>query len=105
MKVLFDQGTPVPLRTLLAGHTVETVYERGWSKLSNGDLLTAAQASSFDVFVTTDQNLRSQQNLTGRQVASIVLPTTRWAQIRRHAEDVADALASIQPGEYRELSW
>src|SRR5207249_10881271 len=44
MKVLFDQGTPVPLRTLLAGHTVETVYERGWSKLSNGDLLTAAQA-------------------------------------------------------------
>ncbi|PYR11814.1 MAG: hypothetical protein DMF99_06420 [Acidobacteria bacterium] len=77
MKVLFDQGTPVPLRTLLAGHTVETVYERGWSKLSNGDLLTAAQASS----------------------------STRWAQIRRHAEDVADALASIQPGEYRELSW
>jgi len=57
------------------------------------------------VFVTTDQNLRSQQNLTGRQVALIVLPTTRWAQIRRHAEDVADALASIQPGEYRELSW
>jgi len=57
------------------------------------------------VFVTTDQNLRSQQNLTGRQVDLIVFPTTRCAQIRRHAEDVAEALASIQPGEYRELSW
>ena len=68
-------------------------------------LISTAQASSFDVFVTTDQNLRSQQNLTGRQVALIVLPTTRWAQIRRHAEDVADALASIQPGVYGELSW
>ena len=48
MNILFDQGTPVPLRDALAGHTVETAYERGWSALSNGELLTAAEASSFD---------------------------------------------------------
>ena len=58
MNILFDQGTPVPLRAALVGHTVETAYERGWSTLSNGDLLTAAETASFDLFITTDQNLR-----------------------------------------------
>jgi hypothetical protein len=62
MKVLFDQGTPAPLRHALVGHSVSTAYEMGWAKLENGDLLNAADAS-FDVFVTTDQNLRYQQNL------------------------------------------
>jgi hypothetical protein len=54
MKVLFDQGTPVPLRRALTGHRVVTVYEQGWSTLVNGRLLEAAEAQSFDVFVTTD---------------------------------------------------
>ena len=105
MRVLFDNGTPRGVAAALREHTVEEARARGWDALRNGELLDAAEAAGFDVFVTTDQNLRSQQNLTGRQVALIVLPTTRWAQIRRHAEDVADALASIQPGVYGELSW
>ena len=77
MRTLFDQGTPVPLRESLVGHSVETAYERGWSKLSNGELLTAAQAAGFHLFVTTDQNLRDQQNPAGRRLAILVLPTTR----------------------------
>ena len=64
-----------------------------------------AETFSFDLLITTDQNLRNQQNLSGRQLAVIVLPTTRWPQIRRHAADIVAAVASIQPGEYRELSW
>ena len=59
MKILLDQGTPVPLRAVLVGHTVETAYEHGWSNLSSGDLLAAAEASSFDLLITTDQNLRN----------------------------------------------
>lgn len=61
MKILFDQGTPVPLRELLLDHVVETVYERGWSTLSNGRLLDAAEKEGFQVLITTDQNLRFQQ--------------------------------------------
>jgi hypothetical protein len=105
MKILFDQGTPAPLRTFLAGHTVETAYERGWSKLSNGALLAAAETGSFDIFLTTDQHLHNQQSLSTRRLAVVVLPTTRWPQIRLHAADVVAAVESVQPGKYRELSW
>ena len=83
MRILFDQGTPVPLRHALPGHSVETAYERGWSNLCNGDLLTAAEGASFELFVTTDQNLRYQQNLAGRRIAILVLPTTRWPVIEQ----------------------
>jgi hypothetical protein len=105
MKILFDQGTPVPLRTLLVGHAVDTAYERGWSTLTNGDLLNAGEAASYEVFITTDQKLQRQQHLAGRRLAILVLPTTRWPQIQRHAAAVVAAVASVQPGEYRALSW
>ena len=58
MKVLFDQGTPVPLRRHLGVHDVATAAEMGWSRLTNGELLAAATEADFEVFVTTDQNLR-----------------------------------------------
>jgi len=105
MRVLFDQGTPAPLRHSLIGHSVETAYEKGWSTLSNGDLLAAAENASFDVLVTTDQNLRYQQNLTGRRLSILVLPTTRWPVIEQHVTEIGAALDSIQAGEFRELTW
>jgi hypothetical protein len=55
------------------------------------------------VFVTTDQNLRHQQNLGGRQLAILVLPTTNWLEIQRHQSEVVVAVNSMQPGGYREL--
>jgi hypothetical protein len=54
MRVLFDQGTPVPLRHALAPHEVSTAFELGWSNLENGDLLREAEGR-FEVFVTTDE--------------------------------------------------
>ena len=66
MRVLFDQGTPVPLRNALSHHVVETAYERGWQSLTNSELLEAAEAAGFEVLVTTDQGLRFQQNLAKR---------------------------------------
>jgi len=84
MRILFDQGTPSPLRRALAGHTVEIAYGRGWSRLSNGDLLVAAEGASFDLFVTRDQNLRYQQNLAGSRLAILVLLKTRWPVIQQH---------------------
>ena len=77
MKILFDQGTPEPLRKSLTSHDVSTAHEMGWSQLSNGELLDAAERA-FDAFVTTDQNIRHQQNLSGRALAIVVLTTTSW---------------------------
>jgi hypothetical protein len=104
MKILFDHGTPVPLRRTLTGHEVSTAYEMGWAKLGNGDLLAAAE-KSFDAFITTDQNLRYQQNLAGRRLAILVLPTTSWPEIQRHINEIADALKVLKPGDFVELSF
>lgn len=104
MKILFDEGTPAPLRQALAGHEVSTAAEMGWSELSNGDLLAAAEGG-FEVFVTTDQNIGHQQNLTGRSLAILVLTTTSWPIIRRHAAQVVSAVDELKPGDYRELAF
>src|SRR4051812_24680932 len=103
MKILFDQGTPEPLRHSLVGHEVHTALEMGWSELSNGDLLDAAAAQSFDCLVTTDQNLRYQQNLLGRSLAIVVLLTTSWPMIRKHVDQVQDVLSKLLPGTYQEI--
>lgn len=69
MRILFDQGTPVRLRKLLNPYQVETAFERGWSTLSNGELLAVAEQEGFEVFVATDRNLRDQQNLSRGRIA------------------------------------
>src|SRR5450759_4013042 len=103
MRVLFDQGTPVPLRNALTHHLVETAYERGWQALTNGELLQAAEAAGFELLVTTDQNLRYQQNLTNRSIRILVLMTTRWPKIQRHSDMVAAVVDGLAAGEYREI--
>ena len=104
MKILFDHGTPAPLRRTFPDHKVSTAFEMGWAKLSNGDLLAAAE-KPFDVFITTDKNLRYQQNLNGRRLAIMVLPTTSWPLIQKHTKKIYDVAVSLQPGEFFELSF
>ena len=104
MKILFDQGTPVPLRRSLIPHEVAPAFELGWSNLMNGDLLAAAEGK-LAALVTTDKNLRYQQNLQGRQLAILVLPTTNWLEIRNHLPEVTAAVNALKPGDYRELQW
>jgi hypothetical protein len=104
MKILFDQGTPAPLRQSLSLHVVSTVFELGWSEFANGVLLALAE-DLFELFVTTDQNLRHQQNLSGRQIAILVLPTTSWPEIKKHVDDIIAAVDTIRAGEYVELRW
>lgn len=76
------------------GHQVSTAYERGWASLENGALLVAAEADGFEVFVTTDQNLPYQQNLTQRRISIVVLGTTNWPRIQSHIQLVVDALSA-----------
>jgi hypothetical protein len=103
MKILFDQGTPVPLAAILVGHEVKTAYELGWARLKNGELLSAAEGK-FDLLITTDRNIRYQQNLTGRSLAVLVLPTTSWPRLQAMLpEDIVLAIDRMTPGEYAEL--
>ncbi len=100
MLVLLDQGTPVPLRSFLTGHTVKTAAQQRWSMLANGDLLRAAEAAGFDVLLTTDKNLASQQSPKERKIAIVVLGNPQWPVARLHVQSIIAAVNAATPGSY-----
>ena len=103
MKILFDQGTPRPLREHLHGHTVDTAAGRGWSGLGNGDLVEEAEQEGYEVLITTDQNMRYQQNLIDKRLAIVVLLSTAWPYVQPRIEEIRTVLDEIRPGELREV--
>jgi predicted nuclease of predicted toxin-antitoxin system len=103
MRILFDQGTPVPLRRALHPHTVDTASELGWSRLRNGELLASAEEAGYEMLVTTDQNLRYQQNLKGRRISILVLKTTSWPRMKTKLTKIVETLETISAGGYREV--
>ena len=104
MRVLFDQGTPVPLRQWLAHHEASTAYERGWSQLENGELLDAAERVGVHILVTTDRNLKYQQNLTQRRIGFVALSTTSWPRIQRALDIVVRAIDGAKSGSYVQVA-
>ncbi len=104
MNILFDQGTPVPLRRHLVTHRVDTAFERGWSTLSNGKLLEVAEQEGYALLMTTDQNMRYQQHLANRQLAIIVLLSTSWPRIQRRIEAIQAAVERVVAGGYEEIT-
>jgi hypothetical protein len=105
MRVLFDQATPVPIRSHLAGHDVRTAAQQGWDTLKNGELLAAAEADGFDVLLTTDKNMRYQQNLAGRKIAIVVLGLQQWPDLRPHVQRIVEAINAAVPGNYSEIDF
>ncbi len=103
MLVLFDNGTPAPLRHALTGHTVVEAIERGWDRLLNGDLIAAAEAAGFEVLLTTDKNMRYQQNLTTRKIAFVVLGNQQWPTLSRYVDRVLAAVDAARPGSITEV--
>jgi hypothetical protein len=104
VKILFDHGTPALLRRVLAGHSVSTAAEMGWSEINNGTLPSAAE-NQFDAIITTDQSIRHQQNLAGRRLAILVLPTTNWRQIQNYGDRILAAIDVLRPGDLVELKF
>jgi hypothetical protein len=102
MTILFDESTPFPLRSGLTGHVVHTVQELGWSGMKDGALLARAEGK-YDLFVTADQNLRHQQNLSGLNLAILVLPTPSWPKLFPHIEKIRDAINRLEKGVCQEL--
>ena len=104
MKILFDQGTPRPLQHYLAEHSVDTASERGWSDLDNGDLLEAAEDEGYDLLITTDQNIRHQQDLANRNIAILVLLSTAWPLIQQKVDTISAAINEMEPGKLKEIA-
>jgi hypothetical protein len=74
----------------------------GWGGIKNGELLTLAE-TAYEVFVTGDQNLRYQQNLSTRKIAIIELSTNRLSEVKQLVPKILDALSRIKSGEYIEV--
>jgi hypothetical protein len=100
MLILFDNGTPRGVARALTHHTVKEARAQGWDNLQNGELLDAAEAAGFDLLLTTDQNLRYQQNLSGRRIAIVVLMKSRWKLVRQQLPMIVAAVDASLPGGY-----
>ncbi len=103
MLILFDHGSPRSIARWLQGHTVVEAMARGWDRLSNGALLNAAEEAGFDLLLTTDKNIRYQQNLKGRRIAIVVLGNSQRPAVHRHIDRVIEAVNSAAPGSYVEV--
>lgn len=102
MKILLDECVPWPMHRSLGGHECRTAQQCGWGGIKNGSLLQLAE-KEFDLFITSDQNLRYQQNLAGRRIAILELSTNKLRRIEAAAEMIQAAVSAIQPGEFRHL--
>jgi hypothetical protein len=103
MLILFDHGTPRGIERFLPGHTITRARQRGWDRLSNGDLLAEAERAGFEVFLTADKNIRYQQNLAGRRIAVVVLSTPQWPLVRLRIAEIAAAVNAATLGSYVEV--
>ena len=103
MRILFDHGTPSGIAGALRGHDVTEAIERGWDRISNGELLNMAEAGGFDVLLTTDKGIRYQQNLVGRKIAIVVLGNSTWRVVRLYLDRIAAVVAEASPGSYSEV--
>jgi hypothetical protein len=104
MLILFDNGTPRGLARFLTGHAVEEAREHGWEELANGALIEAAEQAGFEVIVTTDKNIRHQQNLAGRKIALVVLGNSQWPMVKLVAGTISAAVNAAEPGSYVEVA-
>ena len=102
MRILLDECVPWPMHRLLTNHSCTSVQDRGWSGIRNGDLLQRAEAES-DLFITSDQNIRYQQNLAGKRIAILELSTNDLRRIQAARVLIAEALENIRPSEFKRL--
>jgi hypothetical protein len=103
MLVLFDHGTPAPLIPFLEGHIVTKAKDAGWDRLINGELLKVAEEAGFEVLLTTDKNMASQQNLKGHRIAVVVLGNSQWRIVQRYVRKIAASVNAATPGTYSEV--
>ena len=105
MLILFDHSTPRALRRFLRGHTVHVTEQLGWHRLSNGLLINRAEAWGYELFISADQTIQYQQNLSARNIAILVLMKNNWGLIRPRIDDIVTAVNRIRPRDYVEIDF
>ncbi len=103
MRILFDHGTPSGIAASLSAHEVTEARDRGWDRISNGELLKVAEEAGFDLLLTTDKGIRYQQNLSGRKIAILVLGNSTWRIVRLYLDRIASAVNEATPGSFAEV--
>ncbi|HAC64946.1 MAG TPA: hypothetical protein DCF68_15800 [Cyanothece sp. UBA12306] len=105
MRILLDECTPRPLKREFTNYDIRTVVEMGWSGKKNGELLKLMSENGFTILLTTDQNLRYQQNLQQAKIAVIVLvaPTNKLSDLLSLIPNVRNVLTTITSGEVIEI--
>jgi len=98
MKILFDNGTPKPIARSLTGHEITYARRIGWHELKNGDLIQRAEEAGYEVLLSTDKNIRYQQNLSRRKIALVILGNSQWPRVRLYPDRVADGVNACTPG-------
>ena len=102
MKILLDECVPWPMHRLLIGPECSTAQQCGWGGIKNGLLLQRAE-NEFGRFITSDQNLRYQQNLAGRKIAILELSNNKLRRIETAVDTLHASVQFINPGEFRQL--
>jgi hypothetical protein len=97
--IILDENLPRGLLRVLAPRSVTTVQQAGYAGLKNGELLRVLEGA-YDVLLTGDKNLRYQQNLAGRKLAIIELPSNRWPALRQVYPQIIEAVDRCQSGNY-----
>ena len=102
MTILLDESAPRVIQKRLTGFSIKTVQELGWSGIKNGELLRRVE-ERFDVLITADRRIRHQQQLAGRKLAVVVLPTNQVRVVTDLLPALEQALKTIQPGALVEI--
>jgi hypothetical protein len=103
MKILFDNGAPKPIARCLTGHEITYARRIGWHELENGELIQMAEEAGYEVLLSTDKNIRYQQNLSGRKIALVILGNSQWPAVRLYLDRIAAAVNACTPGSYAEV--
>ena len=103
MKILFDNGTPKPIAASLVGHEVSYARRIGWHELENGALIQQAEEAGYELLLSTDKNIRYQQNLAARKIAVVVLGNSQWPTVKLYLDRIALAVNAATPGSYVEV--
>lgn len=96
-------GTPNPISRSLVGHEVAFARRISWHEFKNGELLQKAEEAGYDLLLSTDKNLRYQQNLAGRKIAVVILENQQWPDVRLHLDRIVSAVNASTPGSYTEV--
>ncbi len=102
MKIIIDECVPHIVKKRLPERDIKTVQQMNWAGVKNGELLRLVEAE-FDVFITSDKNLRYQQNLKNRKIAILLLPSNQIPLIERMLPQIDEKLSGIQMGDFIEI--